>query len=123
MEQCDALLANSREEGMNLAVKEWALVSKRPGVAIVSETAGVAAELGANSLLISPLDMEGTARAMAWALDMPRIEREARLAQLRSKVNSWTAAHWLSAQLAALDVENRPHVYPRALKRAEVLPV
>ncbi len=121
MEQCDAFLANSREEGMNLAVKEWALVSKRPGVAIVSETAGVAAELGANSLLISPLDVEGTARAMAWALDMPRIEREARLTQLRSKVNSWTAAHWLSAQLEALDIGSRPNVYPRALKRSETL--
>ncbi len=124
MEQCDALLANSREEGMNLAVKEWALVSKRPGVVIVSETAGVAAELGANSLLVSPLDMEGTARAMVRALDMPRIEREARLAQLRLKVNSWTAAHWLSAQLEALNIENRPNVYPRALKRRiETLPV
>jgi len=117
MEQCDALLVNSREEGMNLAVKEWAVVSKRPGVAVVSETAGVTAEMGANCLLISPLDIEGTARAMAWALNMPRIEREARLAQLRSKVNSWTASHWLSAQLEAMNIENRSNVYPRALKR------
>jgi len=118
MEQCDALLVNSREDGMNLVVKEWALASKRPGVAILSETAGVAAEMGASTLLISPLDIEGTARAMAWALDMPPVEREARLVQLRSKINSWTAGHWLAAQLEALDIENRPNVHPRALKAA-----
>ncbi|MDB6039586.1 MAG: hypothetical protein JWM99_3427, partial [Verrucomicrobiales bacterium] len=114
MEQCDVLLVNSREDGMNLVVKEWALTSKRPGVAIISETAGVASEIGASTLLISPLDIEGTARAMSWALNTPRIEREARLKQLRSKINSWTAAHWLSAQLEALGVENRPNVHPRA---------
>jgi hypothetical protein len=43
MEQCDVLLVNSREDGMNLVVKEWAVVSQRPGVAVISETAGVAA--------------------------------------------------------------------------------
>src|SRR5207247_11111260 len=46
MEQCDVLLANSREDGMNLVVKEWAVVSQRPGVAVISETAGVAAITG-----------------------------------------------------------------------------
>src|SRR5262249_54503664 len=54
MADCDVLLANSREDGMNLVVKEWAVVSRRPGVAIVSETAGVAWETGGEALLVSP---------------------------------------------------------------------
>jgi trehalose 6-phosphate synthase len=104
MEQCDVLLANSREDGMNLVVKEWAIASERPGVAIISETAGVASEMGASALLVSPLDIEGTSEAMAWALDMPMAEREARLARLRGQAESWTAGHWLSAQLEALNI-------------------
>lgn len=104
MERCDVLLANSREDGMNLVVKEWAIASERPGVAIISETAGVASEMGASALLVSPLDIEGTAEAMAWALDMPMAERKARLIRLRGQAESWTAGHWLSAQLEALHI-------------------
>jgi trehalose 6-phosphate synthase len=102
MEMCDVLLANSREDGMNLVVKEWAIVSERPGVAIISETAGVAATTGENALLVCPLDIEGTARAMETALDMPIPERSARLTQLRDGVCSWSAAQWLEAQITEL---------------------
>jgi trehalose-6-phosphate synthase len=105
MEQCDVLLVNSREDGMNLVVKEWAVVSERPGVSVVSETSGVAAEAGPSALLISPLDIEGTARSLEWALDMPTAERQARLARLRAKINSWTSANWLNAQLEALNLK------------------
>ena len=105
MEKCDVLVANSREDGMNLVVKEWAIASQRPGVAIVAETAGVASEFGGSTLQISPLDVEGTAEAMSWALNMPVAERRARLQQLRSKIELWTAQHWLAAQLQALNIE------------------
>jgi len=118
MEQCDVLLANSREDGMNLVVKEWAIASERPGVAIVAETAGVAAEFGASALQISPLDIEGTAEAMRWALEMPAAERQARIERLRSKIESWTAQHWLSAQLEALNIERLwPEAHP-VIRRA-----
>jgi trehalose-6-phosphate synthase len=87
---------------MNLVAKEWAVVSKRPGVVILSETCGVASEIGADALMVSPLDIEGTAQAMAQAIDMSNEERWARLAGFRAKVHSCTAAHWLSAQIDAL---------------------
>jgi trehalose 6-phosphate synthase len=105
MELCDVLLVNSREDGMNLVVKEWAVVSRRPGVAVISETAGVAATTGAHALLVSPLDIEGTARAMKQALEMSTDERSSRLDGLRAGVNSWDAAAWLTAQLTELGVE------------------
>ena len=99
------LLVNSREDGMNLVVKEWAVVSQRPGVAVISETAGVATITAEAALLVSPLDIEGTAREMERALDMPKEERAARLAKLRENVYAWNASDWLSAQLAELKVD------------------
>jgi trehalose 6-phosphate synthase len=102
MEACDVLLVNSLADGMNLVAKEWAVVSQRPGALIVSETAGVAEEMGDSALLVSPLDIEGTALAMAQALEMPALERSHRLTRLRDRVTRWTAEDWLSAQLAAL---------------------
>ena len=107
MEQCDVLLVNSREDGMNLVVKEWAIVSRRPGVAVISETAGVAATTADNALLVSPLDIEGTARAMESALGMSVVERSSRLQNLRASVHSWSAANWLSAQLAELGIKSQ----------------
>lgn len=73
-------------------VKEWAVVSQRPGVAVLSETAGVAAITGNRALLVSPLDIEGTARAMESALGMSTEERASRLQSLRENGYSWNAA-------------------------------
>ena len=102
MEVCDVLVVNSLKDGMNLVAKEWAVVSQRPGVLIVSETAGVVEEAADSALRVCPLDVEGTARAMSAALDMPAAERSARLARFRERVYRHTAWHWLSAQLADL---------------------
>jgi trehalose 6-phosphate synthase len=106
MECCDVLLANSIKDGMNLVAKEWAVVSQRPGVLVASDTAGVAEEAADSALLVSPLDVEATARAIADALNMPEPERAARLARFRERVTRWTARHWLSAQLADLGLES-----------------
>jgi trehalose 6-phosphate synthase len=99
MQSCNVLLINSLQDGMNLVAKEWAVVARDPGVLIVSETAGVAADAADSALLISPLDVEGTARAMAEALDMPVAERRARHTRFLEIVNRWSARDWLNAQL------------------------
>jgi trehalose 6-phosphate synthase len=104
MEDCNVLLVNSLQDGMNLVAKEWAVVTEKPGVLIVSETAGVAAAAVDSALLISPLDVEGTARAIAEALDMSAVERRERHARLLDHVTRWTARDWLNAQLADLHV-------------------
>jgi trehalose 6-phosphate synthase len=105
MQRCDVLLINSLQDGMNLVAKEWAVVADPPGVLVVSETAGVAAEAGDSALLISPLDVEGTARALAEALDMPAAERRERYTRFHTRVQAWTARDWLNAQLADLGVD------------------
>jgi phosphotransferase system HPr (HPr) family protein len=85
-------------------VKEWALLSQRPGVLILSETAGVADEAGDHALLVCPLDVEGTARAMSQALTMPQEERLTRIEQLRNGIRGWTSRNWLEAQLHDLGI-------------------
>jgi len=104
MQRCNVLLINSLQDGMNLVAKEWAVVADAPGVLIVSETAGVAADASDSALLISPLDIEGTARAMADALDMPLAERRERHARFQARVEIWSARDWLNAQLDDLRV-------------------
>lgn len=102
MEMCDVLLVNSRHDGVNLTVKEWALLAKKPGVLVLSETTGVAAECAESALLVSPLDVEGTANALAEALAMPQEQRAARVEQLRQGIRRWKASDWLEAQLDEL---------------------
>jgi trehalose 6-phosphate synthase len=104
MEVCDVLLVNSLKDGMNLVAKEWSVVSRRPGVLVLSETVGVVEEAYESALIVSPLDVEGTARAMADALDMPNQERTVRLDRFRARVMRWTARNWLSAQLGDLGI-------------------
>jgi trehalose 6-phosphate synthase len=105
MARCHVLLVNSLQDGMNLVAKEWAVVATEPGVLIVSETAGVAADAADSALLISPLDVEGTAQAMAEALDMPLPERKARHSRFLKRVAGWSARDWLNAQLSDLGVD------------------
>ncbi len=102
MEACDVLLVNSLQDGMNLVAKEWAVVSRRPGVLVLSETTGAAEEATDSALFVSPLDIEGTARAMAEAFDMATTERAERLARFRERVFEWTARDWLAGQLRDL---------------------
>ena len=102
MESCDVLLVNSLQDGMNLVAKEWAAVSRRPGVLVLSETAGAAEEAAGSALLVSPLDIEGTAHALAEGLDMTEAERAGRLSRFRDRVYQWTARDWLASQLRDL---------------------
>jgi trehalose 6-phosphate synthase len=104
MRSCNVLLINSLQDGMNLVAKEWAVVADDadPGVLVVSETAGVATDAAHSALLISPLDVEGTARAMAEALDMPAAKRKARHTEFLKIVNNWSARDWLEAQMRDL---------------------
>lgn len=104
MQMCNVLLINSLQDGMNLVAKEWAVVAREPGVLVVSETAGVAADAAESALLISPLDVEGTARAIADALDMPLSVRKARHTRFLDVVTRWSARDWLNAQLCDLGV-------------------
>ena len=53
-------------------------------------------------LVISPLDVLGTAEAMHQALMMPLEERRAKAERLRSLIESQDIVDWLNQQLSAI---------------------
>src|ERR1700694_2766839 len=60
----DVLLVNPVYDGLNLVVKEGALVNRSEGVIVLSENAGAHEELQPHVLSINPFDIEATAQAM-----------------------------------------------------------
>jgi trehalose 6-phosphate synthase len=101
--QFDVLLVNAIFDGMNLVAKEAPLVNRRDGVVVLSENAGVHAELGEWALSVNPFDVEGQAAALHAALTLEEPERRRRLDAIRAHVREHDVECWLDTQLAALD--------------------
>jgi trehalose 6-phosphate synthase/phosphatase len=85
------------------------------GVLLLSEFAGAASELG-EALRVNPYDVDGMARAMKHALDMPESERRTRIKALRRRVqvadvHAW-ADRFLEALSRASSGEDRTHQPP-----------
>jgi phosphotransferase system HPr (HPr) family protein len=124
LECSDVFLANSRQDGMNLIVKEWAILTRRPGVLVLSETAGAAAESAGRDLLICPFDIEGTAEALGQALALPEDRRRASMEAFRHSVEQWTARDWLDALLGELGFsvsERSPRPTPMARRQTKTI--
>jgi trehalose 6-phosphate synthase len=98
----DVLLVNSIADGMNLVAKEGPIVNQRDGVLILSERTGAYQQLEPGVLVVSPLDVYGTAEAMHHALTMPLEERRAKADQLRSLIEGNDIVDWLNQQLSAI---------------------
>ncbi|MEW6544548.1 MAG: trehalose-6-phosphate synthase [Nitrospirota bacterium] len=90
-------LASSACDGMNLTAKEYvASQFDGNGLLLVSQMAGAAEEL-TDALVINPYDLEGTADAIAQALEMPTEERRRRMRAMRGylrihDIHAWTAS-------------------------------
>lgn len=96
----DVLLVNPIKDGMNLVVKEGAVVNQNNGVLILSQTAGAFHELKDWVIpLVSPSNVEETAEALKDALIMPLEEREHRATSMRETVERNDLVLWLSRQL------------------------
>ena len=98
----DALLVNSIADGMNLVAKEGPIVNQRDGVLVLSERTGAYQQLESGVLVISPLDIYGTAEAMHQALTMPPEERRVRAERLRFLIENQDIVDWLHQQLNAI---------------------
>jgi trehalose 6-phosphate synthase len=82
-------------DGMNLVAKEYVAAQDEddPGVLVLSEFAGAAADLRA-SLLVNPNDPESVATAIHRALMMPKDERKSRHRELLSAVQRTDISEW-----------------------------
>ena len=99
MRLADVVLVNPLVDGMNLVAKEAVLVGERNPVLVLSETAGAAEQLAADSLVVAPADIAGTAAQLRRALEMPAEERKTRLRHLRQSVRHEDVRWWLDRQL------------------------
>lgn len=96
-------LVTPLRDGMNLVAKEYvaAQVEDDPGVLVLSRFAGACHELD-GALLVNPYDVEGTAAAIARAIDMPVEERRERWTGMLKHLQHHTAQHWADTFISAL---------------------
>ncbi len=105
----DVLLVNPIVDGMNLVVKEGAMLNKRSGAIILSRTAGAHDTLGEHVLSLAPLDLEATTSALYRALTMSQEEREYRAGKIHEILTQENANSVFDAQieyLRQIDHEN-----------------
>jgi trehalose 6-phosphate synthase len=118
----DVCFVNSLHDGMNLVSKEFiAARDDEQGALVLSEFAGASNELW-DAVLVNPYDIEGTARALATAIEMPPEEQRARMRRLRTTVAGHDAHHWASQILSDLlaswaDSEHDPAIFAEATRQ------
>jgi trehalose 6-phosphate synthase len=96
-------LVTPLRDGMNLVAKEYVAAqnSTDPGVLVLSELAGAAAELD-GAILVNPYDPEGVAAAIETALALPLGERLERWHAMMDRLLVDTAERWSQRFLAEL---------------------
>ncbi len=108
---CEIALITPLRDGMNLVSKEYcAANTEDDGVLILSEFAGAASQLGRGAIMVNPYDVNLTADALYYALNMEPSERRKRMRAMRSEVRRNNVAKWVSWFLDAerLEVDVSP---------------
>jgi trehalose 6-phosphate synthase len=107
----DVCLVSPLRDGMNLVSKEYiASQSENPGVLVLSRFCGAAEDLK-EAIIVNPYDIDGTARALKRALEMPLEERRGRWCSLMERVSKNSAGAWRNrflGDLAAKEYELFP---------------
>jgi trehalose 6-phosphate synthase len=98
----DLCLVTSLHDGMNLVAKEFVAARQdEQGVLVLSHFTGAARELP-DALLVNPYDIEQTAEALRFALEMDIEERKSRMQRLRRVVREHNIYRWAGALIAEL---------------------
>jgi trehalose 6-phosphate synthase len=102
-------LVTPLRDGMNLVAKEYVAAQDPadPGVLVLSEFAGAAAELGVGAIVVNPIDSEQIASALDQALSMPQEERRQRWAAMMEAVRLNSISSWRDHFIAALEETSR----------------
>ena len=95
----DVLLVNPVYDGLNLVVKEGALVNRAEGMIVLSENAGAHEELQPHVLSINPFDIESTSESIYEGLMMAGEERRKRNEAARKVVKTNDISRWITRQV------------------------
>jgi trehalose 6-phosphate synthase len=120
----DVCLVTSLHDGMNLVAKEFvAARDDEQGVLILSRFTGAARELR-DAVLVNPYDIERTADAIRYALEMEPEERTARMQRLRKVVKEQNIYRWAANLIGDLcDVRFESPADAEAANRAAAAPL
>ena len=92
----DVALITPLRDGMNLVAKEFvAAQTENPGMLILSEMAGAAAELH-EAVIINPTDTVETSDAIDKALNMNPEEKKRRILKMQERLKSYNVFTWAS---------------------------
>lgn len=96
-------LVTPLHDGMNLVAKEYIAAQdpENPGLLVLSQFAGAAAELQ-EAMIVNPYDADEVALAMNVALSMSLEERKERYESLITRIRTRDAAHWRQSFLEDL---------------------
>lgn len=90
----DIALVTPLRDGMNLVAKEYlATKRKQPGVLILSEMAGAAAELS-DAIIVNPTNIKEIENAIITALEMPIKEQTKYLQSMQEIISNQTVKQW-----------------------------
>jgi trehalose 6-phosphate synthase len=109
----DVGLVTPLRDGMNLVAKEYVAAQDPddPGVLVLSQFAGAAAELD-GGLVVNPHEPEAMAQAIRTALEMPLAERQQRHQRMFAHLVRNDVDRWAERFLSALsDSRQRPGVF------------
>ena len=100
--EADIAMVTPLRDGMNLIAKEYVATKQNgDGVLILSELAGVAAELP-EAVQVNPNNKESVAAAIKQALAMPKKERQKRMRGMQQRIAKYTVGTWTNDFLRQL---------------------
>jgi alpha,alpha-trehalose-phosphate synthase [UDP-forming] len=119
----DVCLVTSLHDGMNLVAKEFvAARDDEQGVLILSRFTGAARELR-DAVLVNPYDIERTADAIRYSLEMEPEERSTRMQRMRKTVKEGNIYRWAGNLIGDLcEVRLKNPADPRAVAQVAPLP-
>jgi trehalose 6-phosphate synthase len=104
---CQIAFVAPLKDGMNLIAKEYCACNiDEKGVLILSEFAGAAHQFYQDAIMVNPHDIEGTARAIYKAFNMPLEEKNQRMRNLRENVKNKDVFWWVNSFLTAAIEKN-----------------
>ena len=117
----DVCYVGSLDDGMNLVAKEFvAARDDETGVLVLSQFAGAAGEL-IDALIVNPYDVDGVAETLARALELSKVEQQARMREMRKQIAAHNVYNWASEMLADAARFRRGHAEGVASVSAEIL--
>jgi trehalose-6-phosphate synthase len=109
-------MVTSLHDGMNLVAKEYiASRGANDGALILSRFAGAARDLR-DALIINPYDIEQTAEAIRYAVEMPVTEQSDRMRRMRQQLVSHNIYLWAADLIKELSTVRLPEAASHAVR-------